>query len=430
MVRIVIVLAICAAAMLPRGAASAREPAPADIDFAAPLHVEALVAHARRHNPEIRAAEARVRAARARLPQAGALPDPMLDLGYHNESFDRLTQGESEFAWLRFGASQEVPFPGKLGLREEIARRDAEREAALTRGVHLDVIGRLKVSYFEYAHLQELIAIVERSRGVLERIARTAEARYAVGEGVQQDVLRAQLELSLLLERLTRLEQQRRSTAAELNALLDRPPHAPLGPAEHVTRATIGHPLDALRAAAEAHSPALAAARERVAGAESGVALARREYYPDLVVKADYMNKARLLPEWELGVGITVPLYFSRKQRSGVDEAAAMAQEARGERRTSEQMVLFRVQDLFARGESAERLVSLYDTAVLPQARLALEAATAAFEVGSVDFLTVLNAFSVLLDYEMRYHEELAALQKTVAELEAVVGQPLAAVTR
>jgi cobalt-zinc-cadmium efflux system outer membrane protein len=394
-------------------------------DLGDPLKLSAAVAYARQHNPEIRAAAARWRAAQARPSQAGALPDPMLDLAYHNESFDRFTLGDSEFAFLRFGASQEVPFPGKLGLKRQVATYAADEAGEEFRRVELDVVSRVKMAYADYAHLDELLDILRRNQGLLEQLARSAEAKYAVGQGIQQDVLKAQVELSLLVDRETTLTQRRRSQTAQLNALLERPAAAPLGAAEHPVQRALTQTLEELTAAAKAHSPELKMVGSRVAGGESSVALARREYLPDFVVRADYMDKAALLPEWEVGVGVKLPLYFGSKQRAGVEEAAAALAAARAARDTAAVNIQAQLQDLYARAQASERLISLYHTTIIPQARLALESATSAYEVGKVDFLSLLNSFTVMLEYEMRYHEELANFQKAVAEIEAIVGEPL-----
>jgi cobalt-zinc-cadmium efflux system outer membrane protein len=390
-----------------------------------PLTLDAVVGYARQHNPEIRAAVAKWHAAEARPAQAGALPDPMVDLAYHNESFDRFTQGSSEFAWIRIGASQEVPFPGKLGLKERIASREAEQTHQLSRRAELEVVGRVKMAYAEYAHLFALLELLQRNRELLQKFARTAEAKYGVGEGIQQDVLRAQVELSLLVDRETSLEQRRQSQTAELNALLNRPPSAPLGTPEHSEEKHLKRPVEELLVEALEHAPEVNAAKSAVSGGESMLALARREYFPDFVVRADYMNKASLLPEWEVGVGIKVPLYFATKQRAGVDEATATLAEAHSEHQNAQVSVQARVRDLYARAQAAERLIALYHTTVIPQARLALESAISAYSVNKVDFLTLLNSFTVTLEYEMRYHEELSNFQKAAAELEAVVGEPV-----
>jgi len=413
----VVVLAVVAFAATCWGAESA--------ELGDRLTLDAVVGYARQHNPEIRAAVAKWQAAETRPAQAGSLPDPMVDLAYHNESFDRFTQGSSEFAWIRVGASQEVPFPGKLGLKERIASTEAEHVHQLARRAELAVIGRVKMAYAEYAHLFALLDLLRRNREILQKFARTAETKYGVGEGIQQDVLRADLELSLLVDRETSLDQRRQSQTAELNALLNRPPSALLGAPEHSEQKHLKRSVEELEAAALEHAPEVNAAKSSVSGGESMVALARREYFPDFVVRADYMNKASLLPEWEVGVGIKVPLYFATKQRAGVDEATATLIEAHAEHENAAVSVRARIRDLYARAQAAERLIALYHNTIVPQARLALESATGAYAVNKVDFLTLLNSFTVVLEYEMRYHEELSNFQKAVAELEAVVGEPV-----
>jgi outer membrane protein, heavy metal efflux system len=415
-----LVAAVAAVALSPAAGRSAD-----DAELGDQLHLEQVVAYAREHNPEIQAARQRWRAAEARPSQAGSLPEPMVDLAYHNESFDGFTQGESQFSWIAVGASQEVPFPGKLGLKRDVAARAADQSEADYHRVENDVLGRAKAAYADYAHVFELIDIVRRNTDLLEKLARTAESRYAVGEGIQQDVVRAQLERSLLVDRETVLEQRRQSQAANLNALLGRPVSAPLGMAQHLEEKHLRRTLDEVIAAAQAHAPMLAAAVQRVAGSEAGVALAQREYFPDFVVRAAYYNKADLLPEWEVGVGIKVPLYFATKQRFGVDEASATLAEARAMREDTSRTVEARVKDLYAQASASERLIALYHTTVVPQARLALESALSAYQVGKADFLTLLNSYTVQLEYEMRYHEELANFQKAVAELDALVGEAL-----
>jgi outer membrane protein TolC len=394
----------------------------ADEGLGDPLNLTAVIAYARQHNPEIRAANARADAASARPAQAGALPDPMLDLAYHDEGFERLRLGDTDFAFVKLGASQELPFPGKLGLKREIATREAAGTGEDARRVELDVVSRVKMAYADYAHLQVLLDLLRRNRDLLEKFARTAEARYAVGEGIQQDVLKAHVELSLLVDRETTLDQRRQSQVAQLNALLDRPPWEPLGAPEHPVVQSLTRSLEEFTDAAHGHAPELKSADWRVASGASSVALARREFLPDFVLRADYMYKSALLPEWEVGVGVKVPLYYATKQRAGVSEAVAGLAMAAAERDTMRRSVDYRVKDLYLKAQASERLISLYLTTVVPQARLALESATHAYEVGKVDFLTLLNSFTVMLEYEMRYHEELANFQKAVAELEAVSG--------
>ena len=399
--------------------AMAQEGAP---EFEQSVDLSRLRSYTLANNPDIKAAEQRWRAAQARPSQEGSLPDPMVNTGYHNESFNRFTQGRSDFAWLRLGAEQEVPFPGKLSLKETVAAREADREGAMYAAAVLSVVTRLRVAYDDYALVHQSLEIVRRNQGLLEQLEQAAEAKYRVGEGLQQDVLRAQVELSVLLGRLTSLEQERQSAAAMLNAILNRPPAAPLGTPQAIEKVSFSHTADELESIARERSPNLRAAQLGVDRAESSLDLARRQYYPDFVLRADYYNKADLTPEWEVGAGIRIPLYFWRKQAFGVQEAAAGVSEARATKQSTSQDVLARIQSLHAQVTAAERLVDLYGGTVVPQAELSLHSASAGYQVGRVDFLTLLNSFTVLNEYQLRYSEELAAYDKAVAQLEEAAG--------
>ena len=178
------------------------------------LALQDLIAEVQRVNPDIQAARARVQAAKARIPQAGALPDPMISVGYTNEGFRRLTLGSTEDASLGVSLSQEIPSPPKLSLKVKASEQEWQREDELSRVTELDIISRLKVAYYDLFFVERGIDIVLKNKDLLEQMAKTAEARYAVGLTVQQDVLRAHTEITILLQRLAQLEQQRGSIQA------------------------------------------------------------------------------------------------------------------------------------------------------------------------------------------------------------------------
>ena len=402
----------------------ASESATRSAEFAGKIDLPRLRAYALANNPAIRAIEHRWRAAQARVSQEGALPDPMINTSYHNESFDQLRQGESDFSFLRFGAEQEVPFPGKLSLKETVAAREADRAEAVYHATVLGVLTRLRIAYDDYYLPHASIEILRRNQDLLDQLVQAAEARYEVGEGLQQDVVRAQVELSILVGRITALDQARQSAAAMLNAALNVPPGAPLGTPAPVEKRALTHTLEQLEGLARERSPILRAADSDVARAETALALAKRQYYPDFVLRADYFNKAALVPEWEVGAGIRVPLYFWQKQASGVREATAAVSEARASRQGTSLEVSARLRDAYAQATSAGRLMELYGTVITPQAELAFESASAAYQVGKVDFLTVLNAFTIVNDYRLRYYEELTNFDKAVARLEEAAGLP------
>lgn len=400
--------------------------AAAEAPVAQTLDLSALIQEALTRNPEIQAAQQRYRAAQARPSQAGSLPDPMIEGAYHNEPLTPLTLGQSDFSFLRFGVSQEVPFPGKLSLREDIASREAEREGQMLRTTTLSVTARLKTAYDELAFTHRALEILQRNKDFLLDLQKSTEARYEVGQGLQQDVIKAQVEVSLLTSRLLQLEQKREGLNATINGLLNRPPLAPLGTPTSLHKSQFVTTLEALRDLALEHSPELKGADVLLVRNELSLSLAQREYYPDLVFKADYMNKAARLPEWELGVGIKVPLYFWRKQRYGVAEAVESVGEARSTRQNVLQTLLARIKELYTQARTAEQLTTLYQTAIIPQSRLSLESTSAGYAVGKVDFLTLLNNVLVLREAELSYEEQLTEFEKSIAQLEETVGAPVA----
>lgn len=341
---------------------------------------------------------------------------------YHNEDW-KPSFGDSDFSFFEVSAEQEIPFPGKLSLRERIAEREAERERAMRDMTVLMVLATVASSYADLTVIERSEEILRESFGLLGFMVEQAAARYRVGEAAQQDVLRATLERGALEERLTMLARRRAAAAATLKALLD------LGEGESFPR-TEGVPeprpveaIEALNEKLAARSPTLRSAQEDVLRSETALRLARRDYFPDFAVMGGYTNKDGLLPEWELGVRVTVPLYYWRRQRAAVAEAGFAERAAEHARRNTQVGLEARLADLHAMAEASSRLVRLYGETLVPQARLTLESSRASYAVGRVDFLTTLSTFTSLLEYRLRYAEETGNLVRALAEIGPLVGE-------
>jgi outer membrane protein TolC len=377
---------------------------------------------ARSRNPEVQAAEARFLAMQERPPQEGALPDPSLAVRYHNEDWGT-TFGDSEFSFVEVAAEQEIPFPGKRSLRQRIAEREAERERAMRDMTTLMVLAEVAADYADLAVVESSEEVLRENRTLLGLMIDQTAARYGVGEVAQQDVLRATQERAALDERLTMLARKRSAVRAALAALLDLGPAEPLPPTEGLGPPPAIPPLEELTAKLAERSPPLRAAQEEWLRAGDELRLARREYFPDFALMGAYMNKERLLPEWELGVRVTVPLYYWRKQRAAVAEATHSERAAERARRSTELDLGSRLADLHAMAEASQRLAALYSETLIPQGTLTLESARASYGVGEVDFLSTLTAFSALLEYRLRHAEERGNLQRAVAEIAPLVGE-------
>jgi outer membrane protein TolC len=336
-----------------------------------------------------------------------------------------LTLGSAEDAALGVSLSQEIPYPPKLSLKGKVTEQEWQQEDERFRATELDIISRLKVAYYDLFFVERAIDIVAKNKDLLEQMAKTAEARYAVGQTVQQDVLRAHTEITILLQRLAQLEQQRGSLRAGINSLLNRPPPSPLGRPEEPLKRPFTWTFEQLIDVAAQRSPNLQAAIRLIDRNRSMLDLARQQYIPDFAVSVGYQNRGRFEGMWQVMVGATVPLYFRVKQDYGVREAIAGLNEAEHDRQAVQQALFFEIKDLVLMAQTSGTLIELIGTAALPQARLTLESALASYAVGKVDFLTLLTNLLNVLNQELQYAQELSSFEKALANLERVIGTPL-----
>lgn len=381
------------------------------------LSIVTLIEELTQRNPEIKAARERWDASKAVVPQVQTLPDPKLQFGYQRMPMMEPLQG------AMYGIGQEIPFPGKLRLKGEVAQREADRMEQEYLAIRLRLIARLKETYFDLHFVHKAIEVVERNKALLMQFEKTAKSRYAVGQAAQQDVFRAQLELSRVLDRLAVLDQQKESLHAAINRIVNRPPADPLGTPEEIHMTMLTLTLPELGQRAGDFSPILQASAKGVERGEQAVALARREYYPDFDVSAMGLRNDRINESgYQVMLGIRIPLYYTNKQQQGVRQAASELTGARESLSSTRQDVLFRVKDDFAQAQRAERLVTILRDAIIPQATMALQASQAGYGVGKVDFLTLLNSLLTLQDSELELHGEMVAHEKALARLEEVTG--------
>ena len=382
-----------------------------------PLSLKVLVEEAIKRNPQIQVAKERWEASKAVIPQVKTLPDPELKFGYQQIPAVSPIQGAI------YGLGQQVPFPGKLKLRGEVASRQADRIEQEFNATRLHIVARLKEAYYDLHFVHEAIEIVERNRLLLIQFEKTAKARYAVARAAQQDIFRAQVEISRVIDRLAVLEQQKESLHAAINRILNRPPADPLGTPPEFPLTPLTLSLPELNQRASQFSPILLASAKGIERENQSVALARREYYPDFDLNALGLRNDRINTNgYQITLGIRIPLYYTTKQRQGVNEALATLSRAKEDLLASRQEVLFQVKDAFVRAKRAERLIKVVGNAIIPQATLALQSAQAGYAVGKVDFLTLLNNLLTLQENELELHDERVSYEKAIARLEEMTG--------
>lgn len=393
--------------------------------------LNSLVEEALANNPEIKAARAKWQATTKRPSQVSTLPNPEIGVSYKNVSFDKLTLGENEFTELGISASQEFPFPGKLDLKGKIANEEAEAEGKLVEATARRVTADLKEAYYDWYLANKSIEITSKNKGLIENFVKIAESRYSVGSGIQQDVIKAQVEVSGFIERLELLNQKKEMLEAKIRSILNRPPDYPLGKPEEVKKSEFKLSIDELYKLIESENPMLSAKRNLIERNDQALKLAKKEYFPDFVVELSWFNRGEFTnedpfaDEWMAKVGFIVPIYFWRKERFGVQEAAFQLEEAKEEYNNASLNLSFTVKDRYLTAKTAEKLLDLYSKGVIPQATLSLDSAIAGYQVGSVDFLTLLDNFVTVFNFELAYHNQLAEYQKALARIEEVTGMEL-----
>lgn len=402
-----------------------QESAPAREEPKAALELDDLIREALESNPGIQSALRRVEARRRRVPQAKSLPDPVVSVGWMGDIKPFGVQRNDPSSFRSLSAMQTIPYPGKLKLHGEMADREAEAAWWEYQAMEREVVAEVKVAYYDYFYARKATEITRRNQDLLDKLLKIAETRYQVGKGIQQDVLRAQVELSRLRQRLTVLEQQERTAQVRLNTLLNRDPEGPLTLAGSFEPAEPAHSLEALYQLARKNDTELQREQRLIERNQFAVNLARKEYYPDLAVGYMYQNRP-LMPEMHgFTFSINIPVFYKSKQREGVNEATQELLSAERSRDYRQTAVAFEVKQHYLAAQAADELARLYSKAIVPQSSLALESALAAYEVGSIDFLSLIDSFITVLDYEIGYYRELANYQIALARLEPLVGVEL-----
>src|SRR4030042_5844179 len=373
--------------------------------FAQELKLNDLVEEALKNNPEILAAQARAEAAKYKIPQASSLPDPMVMFGYQNEGWDGYTYGKMPDAQWMFSASQMFPFPGKRSLKEKMAEKDAESIDASYTATQLKTIAKVKDLYLDLFLAYKNIDLIHDKTSLFSRIEEAALARYSSGMAPQQEVIMAQTEKYMLIEKEEMSKQKIQALEAMLNSTLGRGDvNTSLGRPVEPVSAAFPATVDELLEKAYNNSPEIKAREKIIAGAEAKVQMAKREYYPDFTINAGVSKRRGMFEDmWYLTNTINIPLYFRSKQRQGVFEAKASLSEARREREGINLMIASAIRDNYSMFTAAERLTELYQSALIPKTYQDFESAIAGYVTGKVEAITVISRLKALLDYELLY---------------------------
>jgi len=385
------------------------------------LRVESLVQEALEKNPKILAARGRHAALKEKIPQSGALEDPMLGFGVVNlpNNFDF---NDEDMTMKEISVSQKFPFPGKRGLSEEVAAKEADAGAADADEVANQIAKEVKTAFYDLSHVYRAIEVTQRNKSILEELAKITQTRYSLGQAIQEDVIRNQVEISKMMDDLIMLEQKKRALAAKLNYLLNRPRNSPVGRPADVDFNRVAFSIDNLQQQAVEDNPMLKALKQDISARGKNVELARRDYFPDFSLKFAYGQRDDRLDMYTGMVEMNLPIFFKSKQERKVAEAYADIRSAQAKYDGAQNEILYMIADMGSMTQRLERKIELYRTGIIPQARLQIDTAMSAYMVNKADFMTLLDSRMRLYRYELDYHDALTEYEKSLAALEAAVG--------
>ena len=413
-----------------------------------PTQLDSLVAVALERNPSMAAAAERARAAEARIPAAGARPDPTLSLSLRN--FPVTEPGFDDFMTMKtIGLSQILPYPGKLSLAQEAERSEARAARAALEELRLDVAREVRQTYYDLAFIDRALEVVRRHSDVLGTLVSTADVRYAVGAAGQEDVLQAQVETAALADEAAGLTERRQVVLAALNRLLNRPPLTPvegvtvpteltaaavrppdrisfvsMDPGARVANSPL-RPLDELLDAVARNSPTIHIHIARIEAQQARLEWARKAHLPDFDVSLSYGQRDARPDMLTLSLAIPLPLSRDVRQGAWASEAEAELAALRSEHADHVNRLQARVTQLYADLERDRTSLVILTSGMLPQESAALQAATAGFGVSRTDFSTVLMTQTALYQFETSFHRLLTDFAKNLAELEQLVAEEI-----
>jgi outer membrane protein TolC len=389
-------------------------PSPASkVSIEPPLRLQELLQELIQSNPELQAARKRYEAALTRPAQESALPDPRISASWisNGPPYPGAGLGVEPTSNVGIQVAQEFPFPGKRALKGGMAQKQADSQAQSIRGLELDLIAQLKEDFYDLCFTYESLDFILEKQALLRQL-----------EGIQQDIIRASTEILIIENRTVALEQKKLTLNAQILALVNRPPDADLSRPEPISDLPALESFDSMQSRALETSPLLGAQRALIDNQQLNVQSAQKAYYPDFDVMGGYYNQGVLKPMWEFKVQVNIPLYFWKKQRSGLEEAVATLAGTQREYRSREQTLNASLRARYLAAQAARKLMDLYSGQIVPSTQLALESSLASYQTGKLDFLSVLANFNTILDYQLAYYEQRAEYLKAVSRIEELMG--------
>ncbi len=394
-----------------------------------PLTLADAVKQALDKNPEILTLQYRLRALEAKAKQAPYLDDPQIAFQLGGVPFSNpasFNQADTNSIGIR----QMVPFFGKLGLKEKIAQQEAKSSEQELRAREREIISMVKMAYADLFMAERAIEILREQLQIMRAVIGATEARYRVGRVTQQDVFKAQLEQSEVMNQLIVAEEESNVAVVKLNSTMYRPPRTPIQLPADLPLPDSSLTVSALDDLALAHRPELRGTEREIERAETMYELAdRNRKYPDLMVGWDYMRMPTEMKKDRYGamVSITIPFspWTAGRRNHEVEESLAEIRAAKSNREAMRNMIVKQVGESQAKVQAAKRSVQLYREGLLSQAELSFRSALAAYQTGRVEFVNLLEAQRALREARMGYYKATVSFIQNSADLERAVGRDL-----
>lgn len=381
-------------------------------------------------NPSLAQIQARSEAMAAIPEQLGTLPDPVISFSALNLPVDTFDLAQENMTQLQGGISQDIPFPGKLALREQTATYQAEAAVYDVTEARWHLLRDVKQHWWALFYLDRALDIISTNQQLLRQFVQIAQTKYVVGQGLQQDVLLAQLELSKLLDNEIKLTGARNKTRAQLNALLNRSAdQAVLIPKEVSSHLPALLTESDLFQQAENSRALLASNRESINAAQSRLELAKKDIYPDFNVGAYYGGRSDTLSGQQradflsLKLSMTVPIFAASKQHKAVDQRSSELMQQRYALQDQWNQVRTDISIAYSDFQQTKNQVVLYDSGIIPQARQTVASMLAGYQVNKVNFLNLVRSQITLYNYETQYWKAFTEANQALAQLTAVVGK-------
>src|SRR5258706_1884007 len=388
-----------------------------------PTSLRELIQEAEQKNPQIAASFHAWQGSRNVPKQVSALPETQLSVQQFSVGSPRPFAGysNSDFAYIGFGASQDIPYPGKRQLHARVAEHESDSMEAQTDSVRRTVVGNLKMVYFQLAYIQQTLGVLQRSDELLNQVQEASESRYRVGQGNQQDVLKAQLQHTKILQEIAHHHQEEVLLEAQIKQVLGRPQESPDIVAETLTlRALPYTPTELLQRARE-QNPDVHSKQASIRQQDTQVELAHKDFRPDFNVGYTYEHTASEFHDYYMATfGIRLP--NRGRQKAELAEAQQKQEQARGEFDSGAQRVLSEVQQQYVRAKTSEERLKIYTDGLVPQSEATFRSAMSAYQSNRQDFESLLSGFLDVLNLDLEYRRELVEHESALAELERLTG--------